>query len=68
MRITVDNVNETLDQSDGNNEWAWPNSLTNVTHMVVITHAGGGAVNLDQVIVLAPATPTLTRTSTSPPP
>jgi hypothetical protein len=64
MRVTVDNVSETIDQSDGNNEWAWPNSLTNVTHTVVITHASGGAVNLDQIIVLSPATPTPTRTPT----
>jgi carbohydrate esterase-like protein len=64
MRVTVDNVSETLDQSDGNNEWAWPNSLTNVTHTVVITHASGGGVNLDQIIVLSPATPTPTVTPT----
>ena len=64
MRVTVDNMSETLDQSDGNMEWAWPNSLTNVTHTVVITHAGGGAVNLDQIIILSPATPTPTVTPT----
>jgi hypothetical protein len=64
MRVTVDNVSEILDQSDGNMEWLWPNSLTNVTHTVVITHTGGGAVNLDQVIILAPVTPTPTATPT----
>ncbi|HEX5943265.1 MAG TPA: hypothetical protein VFY66_13370 [Anaerolineales bacterium] len=67
MRITVDNVSETLDQSDGNTEWLWPNSLTNVTHTVLITHVGGGAVNLDQVIILAPATPTPSVTPTRTP-
>lgn len=67
MRITVDNVSETLDQSDGNTEWLWPNTLTNVTHTVLITHVGGGAVNLDQVIILAPATPTPTVTPTRTP-
>jgi hypothetical protein len=64
MRITVDNVSENLNQSDGNSEWVWPSSLTNVTHTVVITHVGGGAVNLDQVIILSPATPTPTATPT----
>jgi hypothetical protein len=64
MRITVDNVNATLDQSDGGTDWDWPNSLTNVTHTVLITHDGGGAVNLDQIIILAPATPTPTVTPT----
>jgi hypothetical protein len=64
MRITVDNVNETLDQSEDNDEWVWPNSLTNATHTVLITHSGGGAVNLDQIIILAPGTPTPTRTPT----
>jgi hypothetical protein len=64
MRITVDNVNATLDQSDGGTDWDWPNSLTNVTHTVLITHEGGGAVNLDQIIILAPATPTPTVTPT----
>lgn len=64
MRVTVDNVSETLDQSDGGTDWDWPNSLTNVTHTVLITHISGGAVNLDQVIILAPATPTPTVTPT----
>ena len=67
VRVTIDNVSETLDQSDGNSEWVWPNSLANVTHTVLITHIGGGAVNIDQIIIPAPpntATPTLTATST----
>jgi hypothetical protein len=72
MRISVDNVSETLNQSEGNGEWVWPNPLTNVTHTVLITHSGGGSVNLDQVIILSPATPTptatVTPTRTSPPP
>jgi len=72
MRISVDNVSETLNQSEGNGEWVWPNPLTSVTHTVLITHSGGGSVNLDQVIILSPATPTptvtVTPTRTSPPP
>lgn len=64
--VTIDNVSETLDQSDGNSEWIWPNSLANVTHTVLITHTGGGPVNLDEIIIPSPSntltpTPTLTR-------
>lgn len=62
MRITIDNVSETLDQSSGN-EWV-SDSFTNGTHSVLITHLSGGSVNLDQVIVPIPATPTPTRTAT----
>lgn len=70
MEVIVDNVSETFSQSDGNGDWPWPNSLTNVTHTVLIRHAGGGSVNLDQIIVLSPATPTptVTPTRTSSPP
>jgi hypothetical protein len=64
LRVTIDNVSETLDQSDGDDEWVWPNSLSNVTHTVLITHIGGGGVNIDEVIILAPGTPTPTRTPT----
>jgi hypothetical protein len=62
MRVTIDNVSETLDQSSGN-EWV-SDSFTNGTHSVLITHLSGGAVNLDQVIVPIPATPTPTITAT----
>lgn len=63
IRITIDNVSETLDQSSGN-EWV-SDSFTNGTHTVSITHIGGGSVNLDQVIIPEPSnTPTPTRTAT----
>ena len=66
MRISIDGSSlETLDQSSGN-EWA-SELLPNSTHNVVITHIGGGAVNLDQVIIPEPSntpTPTPTRTAT----
>jgi hypothetical protein len=63
MRITIDNVSETLDQSSGS-EWV-SDLFPNGTHTVLITHIGGGGVNLDQVIIPEPAntpTPTPTRT------
>ena len=62
MRITIDNVSETLDQSSGS-EWV-SDSFTNGTHSVLITHLSGGSVNLDQVIIPIPATPTPTSTAT----
>ena len=64
VRITIDNnINETLDQSNGN-EWA-SELLVSGTHTVLITHTGGGSVNLDQVIIPdIPNTPTPTRTAT----
>jgi hypothetical protein len=62
MTVTIDNVSETLDQSDGNIEWVWPNALANNTHTVVIAHLRGGAVNLDEIIIPPPPTPTPTRT------
>jgi hypothetical protein len=63
IRITIDNVSETLDQSSGT-EWV-SDPFTNSTHTVLITHTVGSSVNLDQVIIPAPAntaTPTPTRT------
>ena len=63
LRITIDNVSETLDQSSGN-EWV-SDQFPNGTHSVLITHTGGGSVNIDQVIIPEPAnTPTRTPTST----
>jgi hypothetical protein len=61
LRITIDNtLSETLDQSGGN-EWV-SDRLTNGTHSVLITHTGGGSVNVDQIVIPVPATPTPTRT------
>lgn len=65
MRITIDNVSEPLNQSSGN-EWV-SDSFSNGTHSVLITHLSGGSVNLDQVIVPNPVTPTPTRTATQNP-
>lgn len=66
MRITIDNLTDTLNQSSGN-EWV-SDQFANGTHSVLITHIGGGSVNLDQVIIPEPAnTPTPTRTPTQNP-
>jgi hypothetical protein len=65
VRITIDNVSETLEQSSGT-EWV-SELFASGTHTVLITHVGGGSVNLDQVIVTDPSTPTPTRTSSPPP-
>jgi hypothetical protein len=65
VRITIDTVSETLDQSSGN-EWV-SDTFANGTHTVLITHTGGGSVNLDQVIIPEPsntATPSVTPTRT----
>ncbi len=64
VRINIDsNISEPLDQSSGN-EWA-SELLVSGTHTVLITHTGGGSVNLDQVIIPdIPNTPTPTRTPT----
>jgi hypothetical protein len=45
-------------------EWVLP-SVPNGTHSVTITHASGGSVNLDYIIVPeVPVTPTVTITNT----
>ena len=63
LSILIDNqTSYTFSESSGN-EWASP-TLSNSTHSVVITHIGGGPVNLDQVIIPDPSTPTPTRTPT----
>lgn len=64
IRINIDNnISETLDQSSGS-EWV-SDLLANGTHTVLITHTGGGSVNLDQVIIPdIQNTPTPTRTAT----
>src|SRR5690242_3738522 len=63
IRITIDTTSENLDQSSGN-EWV-SDLFANGTHTVLITHVGGGSVNLDQIIIPEPVnTPTPTRTAT----
>lgn len=64
VRIVIDGgTQQILDQSSGT-EWV-SELLTNSTHTVLITHSGGGAVNLDQVIIPDIGnTPTPTRTPT----
>jgi hypothetical protein len=66
VRITIDNtVTDDLDQSNGT-EWA-SDILSNTTHTVLITHVGGGSVNLDEIVIPAVATPTPTPTRTTNP-
>jgi hypothetical protein len=65
IRINIDTgiVNATVDQSSGN-QWL-SDLLSNSTHSVLITHIGGGSVNIDQVTIPEPVntpTPTPTRT------
>ena len=66
MSIAIDNQSSsTLNQSSGT-EWV-SSTLANATHTVSITHIGGGAVNLDYVIIPEvpnTATPTATITLT----
>jgi hypothetical protein len=75
ITITIDGVGEPpLSQSESqtaNREWSI-NDLTPGSHTIVITHASGGSVNIDSLLVPTPAgtptrtpTPTLTPTSTS---
>jgi hypothetical protein len=64
LSILIDNQSAyTLSQSSGS-EWASP-TLSNNTHTVLITHIGGGSVNVDQIIIPDPSTPTPTRTPTN---
>lgn len=61
VRVMIDNVAENFDQADGN-EWV-SGTFPNGTHNVLITHVGGGAVNLDYVIIPSvanTATPSIT--------
>lgn len=64
LSIVINNGQSvTLSQSSGN-EWA-STPLPNGTHTVLITHTGGGSVNLDEVIIpTVSTTPTPTPTQT----
>ena len=49
-------------------EWTPDNLLTAGTHSIVITHSGGGSINIDSLVVPGPtATPTPTPTQTRTP-
>jgi hypothetical protein len=66
IRVSIDNnPGVTVDQSGGT---TWASDLLSLgTHSVLITHTGGGSVNLDQVTIPDPIntpTPTPTRTAT----
>jgi hypothetical protein len=74
ITVRIDNTNyDPLDQSDTSaaiNEWISPNPLSSSSHTATITHASGGSVNLDYVIipVVGPtSTPTATPTRTATP-
>lgn len=74
LSISVDNrLIDSLNQSDNTtqlSEWhcAQCVSYSNATHTVVLTHIGGGSVNLDKLIVPGVTTVTATPTITSTPP
>jgi len=75
VTVRIDNTTyDPLSQSDTSaaiNEWISPGPLSQSSHTITITHASGGSVNLDYVIIpdVGPtgtptATPTRTLTST----
>ena len=69
MTITIDNLGgPAIPQAQSQTqirEWTPDNLLTAGTHSIVITHSGGGSINIDSLVVPAPtATPTRTFTST----
>lgn len=65
ITINIDGQISTLDESglSNGNEWI-SDPLTNNTHTVVITHASGGSVNLDYLIIPQAPTPTPSPTRT----
>ena len=75
VTVRIDNTNyDPLNQGDTTtaiNEWISPGPLSQSSHTITITHASGGSINLDYVIIpeVGPtgtptATPTRTPTST----
>lgn len=69
MTITIDNLGApAISQAQSQTqikEWTPDNLLTAGTHSIVITHSGGGSINIDSLVVPAPTvSPTVTRTST----
>jgi hypothetical protein len=66
--VTVTFDNETLaipvNQSQGNGVWVYALDTAG-SHTAIITHTGGGSVNIDKLVIPAPtATPTRTPTAT----
>ncbi len=69
IRINIGGLNFDLDQSNGTDEWVSA-LLSNGTYTVTITHASGGSVNIDSIIIPDIPTgtpPTATPSSTSAP-
>jgi hypothetical protein len=67
MTITIDGLGgPAISQSQSQtqiNEWEPENLLPVGTHVMVVTHSGGGSINIDSLVVPAPtATPTRTPT------
>lgn len=62
IRISIGGLNFDLDESNGTNEWVSA-LLAQGTYTVVITHASGGSVNIDSIII-----PDFTTTATPPTP
>jgi hypothetical protein len=68
ITITIDGLGgPAVSQAQGQTqikEWQPDNLLPAGTHSIVITHSGGGSINIDSLVVPAPtATPTRTPTS-----
>jgi hypothetical protein len=68
MTITIDNLGPpAISQAQNQTqikEWTPDNLLTAETHVMVVTHSGGGSINIDSLVVPAPtATPTRTPTA-----
>jgi len=67
MTITIDGLGgPAISQAQSQtqiNEWEPENLLTTGTHVMVVTHSGGGSINIDSLVVPGPtATPTRTPT------
>lgn len=69
MTITIDGLGgPAINQADSVTQiksWQPESLLTNGTHLIVVTHSGGGSINVDSLVVPGPTpTPTPTRTAT----
>jgi hypothetical protein len=67
MTITIDGLGgPAISQADNATQikyWQPENLLSSGTHLIVITHSGGGSINVDSLVVPGP-TPTSTPTRT----